>query len=89
MSFKKLLYTLFLILFMFPLIVDAKTYSISDTDITVELDEKVWYVFTRDNIENNPELDELEISYDDIYSIMYNNNIYLDAVLYYEDDDYI
>ena len=89
MSFKKLLYTLFLILFIFPLMVDAKSYSISDTDITVELDEKVWYVFTRDNIENNSELDELEISYDDIYNIMYDNNIYLDAVLHYDDGDYI
>lgn len=72
-----------------PLTVSARTYEISDTDMTVAFDDSVWYVFTRDNIAGNPELAELGISYDQIHQIMLDNNIYVDAVLYYDDGDYV
>ena len=39
----------------------GKTYSISGSDIFLDIDDSIWYVFTRDNIENNPELDELRV----------------------------
>ena len=34
----------------------AKDYTVSDTDLTISIDDSYWYVFTRDNIEGNPEL---------------------------------
>lgn len=67
----------------------AKTYSVEDTDISLSVDDSKWYVFTRDNIEDNPELDELGISYEKAHDILYNNEAYLDAVLYYEDGGFI
>lgn len=74
-------------IFLFPLLVNAETHSIIDTDISITFDEKEWYVFTRDNIENNKELDELGITYDYMYDFMYNNYVYLDSVLFYENSD--
>ncbi len=67
----------------------AATYTLSGTDMSVSVDESEWYVFTRDNIKDNPELEELGVSYDYVYKTLYDNNAYMDAVLYYEDGDYI
>lgn len=67
----------------------AETYDLSDTDLSIRLDDTVWYVFTRDNIENNPELEELGVSYDAMYDILYENEVYMDAVVYYEDGEYM
>ena len=69
--------------------VSAETYDLSDTDMSISLDDTVWYVFTRDNIENNAELGELGISYDAIHDILYNSDIYMDAIVYYEDGTYL
>lgn len=72
-----------------PATVSAETYNLNETDISINLDDSAWYVFTRDNIKNNPELEELEISYDSMYDILYNNQAYMDAILAYEDGEYI
>jgi len=72
-----------------PITVSAETYTLSETDISINLDDSAWYVFTRDNIKDNPELDEVGISYDSMYDILYNNQAYMDAVLTYEDGEYI
>ena len=57
--------------------------------MSISVDDTVWYVFTRDNIKNNSELDELGISYDAMYDILHNNEAYMDAILYYEDGEYV
>jgi len=76
--------------FLFPTTMEAKTYKLPETDATVEMDDSEWYVFTRGNIKDNKELEELEITYDYINTLMQNNYIYMDAILYFEDsDDYI
>lgn len=81
-----LLMTLVLaLLLVLPLGAQAQSYAPSQTDISLRVDDSRWYVFTRDNILNNPELDELEISYETAYDLLYNNNIYMDAVLFYDD----
>lgn len=66
----------------------AATYRLSETDLSVRVDDSLWYVFTRDNIKNNPELDEFEMSYDEMYNILQSNNAYMDAVLLYEDGEF-
>ena len=63
----------------------AKDYTVSDTDLTISIDDSYWYVFTRDNIEGNPELDELGITYEYIYDIMMEKDIYIDALVAYDD----
>lgn len=69
--------------------VSAQTYDLSDTDMSIRLDDTMWYVFTRDNIENNPELEELGITYDFIYDVLYDNDAYMDAIIGYEDGGYM
>ncbi|MBR5617859.1 MAG: hypothetical protein IKW50_06725 [Oscillospiraceae bacterium] len=66
----------------FPMTVSAETYKLSGTDMSITVDDSSWYVFTRDNIENNPQLEELGITYERIYSILHDNNAYMDAALF-------
>ena len=72
-----------------PLTAFAATYPLEQTDLTISIDDSTWYIFTRENITDNPELDELGISYDEIHKILYDNNAYMDAILYYEDGEYV
>ena len=71
-----------------PITTYAETYNLGDTDMSISVDDTVWYVFTRDNIKNNSELDELGITYEAMYDILHNNEAYMDAILYYEDGEY-
>lgn len=77
----------FLLMFMVisPVKTYAKSYNVSGTDLTITVDDTVWYVFTRDNLANNPELDELGIDYDYLNDHFHSNFIYMDAVVIYED----
>ncbi len=72
-----------------PITAQGETYNLGDTDMHISVDDTRWYVFTRDNIKNNAELDELGISYDQMYDILYDNGAYMDAVLYYESGKYV
>ena len=56
--------------------------------MSISVDDTVWYVFTRDNIKNNSELEELGITYEAMYEILHNNEAYMDAILYYENGEY-
>ena len=71
-----------------PITTYAETYNLGGTDMSISVDDTVWYVFTRDNIKNNSELDELGITYEAMYDILHNNEAYMDAILYYEDGEY-
>ena len=72
-----------------PTAASAETYKLGGTDISISVDNSKWYVFTRDNIKDNPELKKLGISYDTIYGILYDNDAYMDAIIFYEDGGYI
>ena len=81
---------LFVLLFIIPINVWATTFDLKDTDMSITIDEDIWYVFTPDNILDNPELDELGISYEYMVDVFSDNHAYLDAVLFFQDsDDYI
>ena len=71
-----------------PIITYAETYNLGGTDMSISVDDTVWYVFTRDNIKNNSELEELGIAYGAMYDILHNNEAYMDAILYYEGGEY-
>jgi len=72
-----------------PLSVQAESYSLKETDITLSIDDTAWYVFTRENLENNPALDELQISYESLKNTFYGNHIYMDAVLIYDTGEFV
>ncbi|MBQ2661919.1 MAG: hypothetical protein IJF80_04605 [Clostridia bacterium] len=67
----------------------AKTYTLADTDISLSIDETSWYVFTRENIKDNKELAEFEITYEYMNELFLQNKVYMDAVLCFEDGNYI
>lgn len=81
---KKYVYLLLISILFIPVSVFAQTYSIED--LSIDVDDSTWYVFTRDNIQENAELDELGISYDYISNFMNTNDVYMDACLFDEDD---
>ena len=83
--------TVIVLFFMFilPITAYARSYTISETDLSINIDDTRWYVFTRDNIKNNSELSDLEIAYNDMYSLLQNNKMYVDAILLYDDGEYI
>jgi hypothetical protein len=72
-----------------PITTYAETYNLGGTDMSISVDDTMWYVFTRDNIKNNSELEELGITYEAMYEILHNNEAYMDAILYYEDGEIV
>lgn len=72
-----------------PLTVYAKTYTMNNTDISINVDDSSWYVFTRDNIANNSELKELGITSDYMRGFFEDNMAYMDALLLYEDGNFL
>ncbi len=80
---KKILGALALLFVLSPMVVSAKTYNVDD-NMSVDLDNKLWYVFTRDNIKDNPDLDELGITYEYMNDTFNKNQMYLDATIFYE-----
>lgn len=78
---KKIIKTLIILLLVIVVSpVMAKEFTISDTDIKVNLDDSSWYVFTRDNIKDNKQLKEFGISEEYMNTTFKNGNIYLDAI---------
>ena len=85
---KKVL--LFVLLMFVPIVGDATTFELKNTDMDITIDESEWYVFTPDNILDNPELEELGLTYEYMLESFQNNQAYLDAILfYYDSEDYI
>lgn len=72
-----------------PLSAYAETYQLGGTDMSIRVDDSYWYVFTRDNIKNNSELDELGIPYNKMYDILHDNEAYMDAFFLYEDGEFV
>lgn len=88
-AFCMLLAAIFCAAALFPVSAYAADYEPGDTDMRISVDDTSWYVFTRDNILNNAELEELGITYEAMYDILHNNEAYMDAILLYEDGDYV
>lgn len=72
-----------------PIKAQAATFNLENTDMSIYMDEEMWYVFTRENIKDNPELSELGITYDKINTFFQENNAYMYAMLIYKDGQYL
>ena len=68
-----------------PTNVSAQTYTVGGTDLTITIDDSIWYVFTRDNIKDNPELEELGLTYEYMNEFFTEYDAYLDGVLYVDE----
>lgn len=81
---KKILGLIALLFMCVPMVANAESYKVDD-NMTIDLDESLWYVFTRDNIKDNSELDELGLTYDYMNDLFNKNNIYMDSTIFYDD----
>ncbi len=72
-----------------PILVNAAEYTISTTDIKIDIDDSTWKVFTRDNIKDNKQLEELGIKYEQLNKLFIDGNIYLDALKVLDNNEYI
>ncbi len=86
-KFQFLFFSFLLFLAFFPSITFASRYHLEETDLSLLLDDDSWYVFTRGNIKDNEELEELGVSYDYLSNLMDENLIYLDAVHFSDESD--
>ena len=74
---KKILFCLILLLF--PFYVSAKEYSVKDLKLKMDFDDN-WYVFTKDNLDDNEDIEKLGLSKEYVKS-SFKNGIFLDALL--------
>ena len=81
---KRLLIVLILSILIIPKGVFATGFTL-DENMSIDMDDSTWYVFTRNNIENNEELTSLGITYEYMNDIFIKNSAYLDAMLVYQD----
>ena len=90
MGVMKKIVMFMLLMVALPLNVLATDFILDGTDMQITFDESEWYVFTPENILDNPELEELGITYDYMVDSFEENKAYVDAILFYADSgDYI
>ncbi len=63
----------------FPFLIQAQEYEVSNLNLKVDINED-FIVFTRDNLEDNQALLDLDITKEYMESNMINNSIYLDII---------
>ncbi len=84
---KKLLISLLCLFIFMPIFVFAKEIKVDETDLTIDLDENVWYVFTRNNIKDYEYLSSFDLTYDYMNNVFMENNAYLDAYTFWDNDN--
>ena len=62
-DFVKKVFLSFVMLLVMPLVVNAQSVDTASAYLDLELPDS-WYVFTRDNLDNNSDLEELELTED-------------------------
>ena len=70
---------LLIIMFVMPLMVLGKEYTLDDIGVKITFEDD-FYVFTRDNYQNNETLKKLGITEEYMYNFFYNNKAYIDVV---------
>lgn len=69
----------FWLVLLFPVFVLAQEYEATDINLKVNINDG-YMVLTRDNLENNSNLERLDMTEDNMKNIMKKNNIYFDIV---------
>ena len=74
-----------LVMFGMPLMVHAAKFEVPSADLSFDLADE-WYVFTRDNLEGNSDLEDLEITVEEMQDYFLEYDLYVDA--FTEDYDF-
>ena len=69
----------FWLVLLLPIFAFAQEYHLQDINFKIDISDD-YTVLTRDNLDNNINLDKLNITKDNLINIMETNNIYLDIV---------
>ena len=77
----------FILALLFPIAISAKQYNFKD--LSIDLNEDEWYIFTRDNIKDNEVLEKLGITYEYMNNFFNTNNTYLDAITFLNEEEYL
>lgn len=75
---KKILIIFLLFIMLIPIGVNAKTYRVNDLDLEITFSDD-WYVFTRENLDDNSDLEYLGITKEYMETIFENAEAYIDA----------
>lgn len=70
-----------------PTIASAKTYSPTDTDVSIQLDDSIWDVLTRDNADDPLYAVLFGMSNEELYQSLCDDGIYLNAFPLHADDN--
>ena len=70
---------IFLLILLFPFMIFAKEYENKDINIKLNIKDEL-IVLTRDNLENNSDLTSLNITQENMKTMMEGNNIYFDII---------
>jgi len=70
---------IFMMILLFPVFTLATEYEVSDINIKIDVKSN-YIVFTRDNLNNNPDLVKLNIPKEYMDELMKNNKIYYDII---------
>lgn len=83
---KKKIFAMFALLLLFiPSFVFAKSYDV-DEYLKLDFDDD-WYVFTKSNIKDNKELEELGVSEEYMENLFKSSNVVVDAILFADDNN--
>ena len=82
-DFVKKVFLSFVMLLVMPLVVNAQSVDTASAYLDLELPDS-WYVFTRDNLDNNSDLEELELTKDYVMDYFLEYDLYVNAF----DEDY-
>lgn len=83
---KKKIFAMFALLLLFiPSFVFAESYDV-DEYLKLDFDDD-WYVFTKSNIKDNKELEELGVSEEYMENLFKSSNVVVDAILFEEDNN--
>lgn len=86
---KKIIVILFLLISFFPNKVFANSdFNLKEVNMKIEF-SNTWYVFTRENLEDNEKIDYLGIDKSYLKNFFSENNAYLDGILYKLDNSYL
>ena len=64
----------------------AAVYDLQEIGVTIEMDETAWYIFTRDNLIDNPELEFLGFTEEEMNTLFETDGAYMIAFIVLSED---
>lgn len=76
---KRFIFIILTITFLYPLTVYGSTFDIPETDITINIDEEVWDIFTKEDVQNEELMNDYGLDHNYMTDFFNSNHLYLDG----------